>query len=87
MTVTKPLLHVIVEQEVYNEKTVSFAKEVVENGSMPKGETKVTQQGKNGKSGFTYKIIKQNGQQMSKEVTKEVAIEKPIKEVIQREQK
>ncbi|MBS4207138.1 M23 family metallopeptidase [Bacillus sp. FJAT-50079] len=84
VTVTKPLLHVIVEQEAYNEETVNFAKEVVENDSMPKGETKVTQEGKNGKSGFTYKIIKQNGQQMSKEVTKEATIEEPVTEVIQK---
>ncbi|MEK3888854.1 peptidoglycan DD-metalloendopeptidase family protein [Bacillus sp. FSL K6-3431] len=82
--VTKPLLHVIVEEEVYQEEATDFEKKVVENNSMPKGETKVKQAGKKGKSAITYKVIEKNGKQTSKDIVNETIIEKPVTEVVQK---
>ncbi len=82
--VTKPLLHVMVEKEAYQEDTVDYEKEFIENSEMPKGETKVTQTGKKGKTAFTYKVIEENGKQDSKEIMDENIIEKPINEMIEK---
>ncbi|GIN72443.1 hypothetical protein J14TS2_29180 [Bacillus sp. J14TS2] len=82
--VTKPLLHVVVEKELYQEESVPFEKEVIENDEMPKGETKTKQAGKNGTSGFLYQIVEENGSQKKKETKKETQIKKPVKEVIEK---
>lgn len=80
--ITKPLLHVEVEREIYREEEVAFEVEIKEDSSMPKGETKVSQEGKNGKSGFTYRLLEENGKLTNKERIKEQVIEKPVKKVI-----
>lgn len=82
--VTKPLLHVVVEKELYREESVPFEKEVIENDEMAKGETKTKQAGKNGTSGFLYRIVEENGNETKKETKKETQIEKPVKEVIEK---
>ena len=82
VVVTKPLLHVVVEREVYKEEVIPFEIETVEDSSMMKGDTKDKQTGKNGKSGLTYKVIEQNGKQKSKKTIKEVTIEKPVKRIV-----
>ncbi|MCJ8007322.1 peptidoglycan DD-metalloendopeptidase family protein [Lederbergia wuyishanensis] len=79
--VTKPLVHVAVDREKYQEETVAYETEVIEDNSMPKGETKVKQEGKNGKNAFVYKIKEVNGQQTKKEVIKETVLEKPVKQI------
>lgn len=81
---TKPLLHVLVEKELYQEESVPFEKEVIENDEMPKGETKTKQEGQNGKSGFLYNIVEENGSQTKKETKKETRIKEPVKEMIEK---
>lgn len=82
--VTKPLLHVIVEKEAYQESASDFKKEYIENSSMPKGETKVTRTGKQGKIAYTYKITEKNGSQTNKETINEKVLETPVSEVIEK---
>ncbi|WP_062107937.1 M23 family metallopeptidase [Bacillus niameyensis] len=82
--VTVPLLRVVVEREAYQEEVVQYEKEVIENGSMPKGETKVKQEGKNGKSGFLYSVIEENGNQVKKETKEETIIDNPVKEIVEK---
>ena len=82
--VTKPLIHVEVEREVYIEEAVPFDREVIEDGTLPKGETQIKQAGENGKSAFTYKIIEQNGKQIKKETLKEEVIEKPVTQIVRK---
>ncbi|MBS4201330.1 M23 family metallopeptidase [Bacillus sp. FJAT-49732] len=79
--VTKPLLHVVVDREKYQEESVPYETEVIEDSSMPKGETKIKQEGKSGKNAYIYKIKEVNGQQTKKEATKEVVLEKPVKQI------
>lgn len=83
VTVTKPLIHVVVEKEVYKEEVVDYEIETVKNDSLPKGETKVKQEGKEGKKAITYKVIEKNGKQTKETVEKEVELEKPVKKIIE----
>ena len=83
VTVTKPLIHVLVEKEVYKEEIIDYEIETVKNDSLPKGETKVKQEGKEGKKAITYKVIEKNGKQTKETVEKEVELEKPLKKIIE----
>lgn len=80
----KPMLRVVVEREVYKEERVPYKKEVVENSSMPKGETKIKQKGKEGKSGFLYSVVEENGVQVKKETLEETVIEKPVTQIVEK---
>lgn len=81
---TKALLHVLVEKELYQEETVPFEKEVIENDEMPKGETEIKQEGQDGTSGFLYNIVEENGSEKKKETKKETSIKEPVKEIIEK---
>ncbi|MBM4761706.1 M23 family metallopeptidase [Bacillus sp. B15-48] len=82
VTYHEPLAKVIVEKEVYQTEKISYEKEVIEDDSLLKGETKVKQSGKDGVNGITYKITEQNGIVITKEAAETKVIEEPVKEVI-----
>lgn len=82
--VPTPLIHVVVEKEVFKEESVPYQTEVVENSSMPKGTTKVKQQGKNGKNHVLYSVVEENGKQVQKVVLEETVVEKPVKKIVEK---
>ncbi|PWW31047.1 murein DD-endopeptidase MepM/ murein hydrolase activator NlpD [Cytobacillus oceanisediminis] len=82
VTVLKPYVKVIVEKEVFKKEKISFEKEVIEDSSLPKGDTKVKQEGKNGVRAATYLISEENGQTIKKEVSEEKVLEEPVKHIV-----
>lgn len=82
VTVLKPYVKVIVDKEVFKKETIVFEKEVVEDSSLPKGDTKVKQEGKNGVRAATYRITEENGQTVKKEVSNEEVLEEPVKNIV-----
>nr|WP_263324007.1 M23 family metallopeptidase [Neobacillus sp. Marseille-Q6967] len=82
VTVPKPYLEVIVEKEVNQKEAIAFANEVVEDGSMPKGETRVKQEGQDGERSVNYLISEQNGVTLKKEVTSEQIIKEPVNHIV-----
>ncbi|WP_066296079.1 M23 family metallopeptidase [Bacillus sp. FJAT-29937] len=82
VTILKPYIHVMIEKEYFTNEVIPFEKEVVEDAKMPKGETKVKQEGKDGKRAATYHISVQNGQVLKKEIVKEEIIEQPAKHIV-----
>ncbi|MBP2242659.1 murein DD-endopeptidase MepM/ murein hydrolase activator NlpD [Cytobacillus eiseniae] len=82
VTVLKPYVQVIVDKEKYVKENVAFEKEVVEDSSMFKGDTKVKQEGKDGIREATYRISEQNGQAIAKELTKENILQEPVKHIV-----
>ncbi len=82
VTVLKPFVEVVVDRQVYSKEEVPFEKEVIEDSSMPKGDTKKKQEGKVGMKGITYTLTEQNGRVTKKEVIKESVLEEPVKEII-----
>jgi len=82
VTYQKPLAVVEVKKEVYKTEKVPFEKEVVEDSSMPKGETKVKQEGSEGVNGVTYSVTEQNGQVVEKETLNTTILKEPVEEVI-----
>ncbi|MCM3707376.1 MULTISPECIES: peptidoglycan DD-metalloendopeptidase family protein [Cytobacillus] len=82
VTVYKPYVKVIADKEVFKKEKIDFEKEIVEDSSMPKGETKVKQKGKEGVRAATYLITEENGQTVKKEVKNEKVLEEPVKQIV-----
>ncbi|QPC47906.1 peptidoglycan DD-metalloendopeptidase family protein [Mangrovibacillus cuniculi] len=84
VTVLKPIAEVLVEKEVFTTETIAFEKQVVENDQLPKGETRVKQEGKDGKSELTYRVTSTNGKQVSKDVITEKVVSEPVKYIVEK---
>lgn len=82
ITVVQPLIEVIVEKETLVKEPVPYQKEVVEDSSMYKGDTKIKQEGKNGSREATYKISERNGVVLNKELSDETVLEQPIPHIV-----
>ncbi|TCJ01796.1 M23 family metallopeptidase [Cytobacillus praedii] len=82
VTVLKPYVQVVVEKEYFAKEQVPFEKEVVEDSSMLKGDTKVKQEGKDGMRAATYHISEQNGQVITKKLEKEEILQEPVKHIV-----
>lgn len=82
VTILQPLVEVIVDKEVFKKEEVPYRKEVVEDSSMYKGDTKVKQEGRNGAREVTYKISEKNGTVVSKISLTETVIEEPTSHIV-----
>lgn len=82
VTILKPYVQVVIDKEYYTKEAIPFEKEVVEDSSMPKGDTKVKQEGKDGMRAATYRISEQNGKVITKELTKEEVLQEPVKHIV-----
>ena len=82
ITELKPYLDVIVMKEERKEEVIPFAKEVENDSTMPKGETTVKQEGRDGSRSVTYVISEQSGKTIKKEVTSESVLQQPVNEVV-----
>ncbi|MCM3694000.1 peptidoglycan DD-metalloendopeptidase family protein [Neobacillus niacini] len=82
VTALKPYLEIIVDKEVNQKEAIAFANEVIEDGNMPKGESKVQQEGKNGERSVNYRISTLNGAVTSSVVTSEVVLTEPVNNIV-----
>lgn len=71
VTALKPLVNVEVLSEKRVTETIKFKKEVEETDTMYKGDTKVKQEGSDGRKEITYLIQEQNGERIGKSVKAE----------------
>ncbi|WP_010197839.1 M23 family metallopeptidase [Bacillus sp. m3-13] len=78
----KPYLNILVKQEVSKNEEVPYEQEVVEDKELPKGETKVKQQGENGKKNVRTITTKENGMTIKTEVTHEETLKEPVKHIV-----
>jgi murein DD-endopeptidase MepM/ murein hydrolase activator NlpD len=78
----KPFVKIIVEKEENRKEAIAFANETVNDESMPKGETTVKQEGKNGERSVTYRISTENGATISSTVTNEVVLTEPVSHIV-----
>ena len=82
VTALKPYLEIIVDKEVNQKEVIPFANETVDDASMPKGETKVQQEGKDGERSVNYLTSTQNGTTTSSVVTSEVILAQPVNHIV-----
>jgi murein DD-endopeptidase MepM/ murein hydrolase activator NlpD len=82
VTALKPYLEITVEKEENRKEAIAFENQVVEDGNMPKGETKVQQEGKDGERTVNYRISTQNGVTVSNVVTSEAVLAEPVPHIL-----
>lgn len=82
VTAYDPLVHVVVQKESYKVEKVPYKKEIIEDKSMFKGDTKVKQKGHDGESAITYVVTEENGNVTKKDVKKEDVIKKPVSYIV-----
>lgn len=78
---TKPALEVSVEREIFKHDVVPYEVKVQETDSLPKGETKLKQQGKDGKKSTYYVEKTTNGKQVSQNILSETVVAQAVPEV------
>ncbi|WP_456272892.1 peptidoglycan DD-metalloendopeptidase family protein [Bacillus sp. AK031] len=82
VTVYKPLVHVTVERENATVETIAYAKEVIEDSSMNKGDIRVRQEGQEGEKSVTYLTKEENGVQVNRTVKEEKVTKEPVKYIV-----
>jgi len=82
VTLLKPLVQVSVLKEKKETLAVKHGNIVEENDSMYKGDTKVKQEGADGKKEVTYHIRENNGVQAGRSVQEEKTIVEPVDQII-----
>lgn len=82
VTVLKPLINIEVVYEKKVEEVIPHTKKVKETDEMYKGDTKVKQEGSDGKRVATYLVREENGVQVDQSVTEETVLEQPKDSIV-----
>ncbi|WP_160724569.1 peptidoglycan DD-metalloendopeptidase family protein [Bacillus sp. USDA818B3_A] len=82
ITELKPFVDVIVEKEVKQKEDIPFIDQIIEDSSLPKGESKEKQAGKNGARIVTYQIAEQDGVPVKKDQASEQILTQPVNHVV-----
>ena len=82
VTPLNPIIHVQTEQEKVNVAPIFYETEYIDDETMLKGQTKVTQTGQNGEFLTRTKVEYVNGEQTNSTVVEETQLSEPVKEVI-----
>ncbi len=77
----EPYAQVIVKEHITKEETIRHESEVKEDDDMPKGESKIKQDGKDGKKKVQYAVTKINGKVSKEEVLSEEILSEPVTEI------
>jgi len=64
------------------EQIIPFERQVARNESLPEGETRLVQAGANGKMELTYRIVSENGVEISRSVVKSVILQDAAPEIV-----
>lgn len=78
-----PVVTVRTVEQVTDIKAIDFKTEYEKTDQLPKGETKVIQEGKKGKKTIVSQVVKENGAEVSKEVLSSAIEEKPVNKIVQ----
>lgn len=84
VTAIRPLVTVQVKEELSQQETVAFSTQINNNEKLPKGETKVIQEGRDGSKMVTYEIVKENGQVVDRKVVKQDVVTQPVAKIMER---
>jgi hypothetical protein len=64
------------------EQIVPFERQVVRNESLPEGETRLVQAGANGRDELTYRIVLEDGEEISRSIVKSVTLQEAAPEIV-----
>lgn len=84
VTAIRPLVTVQVKENVTQKEEIPFNTQYNNNETLPKGETKVVQEGKNGSKLVEYEVVKENGQVVARNILKQDVVDEPVIKVVER---
>jgi len=84
LLVAEPLVDVSVTEEKVVTEKIKYETEYKNDGSLYKGQTKVLQVGEYGVKEVTYKITKNNGREVERQVLAEKVLEEPRTQIVAR---
>jgi len=84
VTAIRPLVTVQVKEELSQQETVAFSTQINNNEKLPKGETKVIQEGRDGSKMVKYEIVKENGQVVDRKVIQQDVVTQPVAKIMER---
>ncbi|USG65771.1 M23 family metallopeptidase [Brevibacillus ruminantium] len=84
VTALRPLVTVQVKEEVTEKEAIPFATQIQNNEKLPKGESKVVQEGKEGSKSVRYQVVKENGQVVEKKILEQEVISQPVVKIVER---
>lgn len=84
VTALNPLVTVEVTEEVVKDEVLHYQEETRTNNTLPKGELRVIQLGKEGKKRITFQIVKENGRIVEKKIINEQILSTPVPRIIER---
>ena len=64
------------------EVVLPFSRQTIRNESLPEGETRLLQAGSNGLEEITYRIVEEEGVEMSRQPTRRTVVVEPLPEII-----
>ena len=64
------------------EEVIPFERQVVRNETLPEGETRLVQAGINGRQELTYRVVQENGIEISRSVVKTVILQEGAAEIV-----
>lgn len=78
------IIHVtrVTSEEIITEQTIPFQSQTIRNESLPEGESRIIQEGKNGIRQITTRVIYQDGVQTSKMIVSSVTRNEAIPEIL-----
>ncbi|MFY0544028.1 LysM peptidoglycan-binding domain-containing M23 family metallopeptidase [Brevibacillus sp. H7] len=84
VTAVRPLVTVQVVEEATQEETIPYSTQVRNNEQLPKGESKIVQDGREGSKIVRYQVIKENGQVVERKVLSQKIVMQPITKIVER---
>jgi murein DD-endopeptidase MepM/ murein hydrolase activator NlpD len=82
ITALKPFIDVIVEKELNQKEEIPFQNEVINDESLPKGETREKQAGINGLQTVSYKTLEQDGVTVKKDIINQQIQQQPVSHIV-----
>lgn len=84
VTAIRPFVTVQVKEDLSQKETIAYSTQINNNDKLPKGETKVVQEGQDGSKMVQYEVVKENGQVVARNIVKQDVIAQPVSKIVER---
>jgi murein DD-endopeptidase MepM/ murein hydrolase activator NlpD len=84
VTAVRPLVTVQVKEEVSQKEAIPYTTQIKNNDKLPKGETRVVQEGHDGSKLVSYQVVKENGQVVDRRVLNQQVLVQPVAKIVER---
>ncbi len=78
----QPFFKVIVQEESLIEERIPYKTEIVKDDSLPKGETRIKQEGQEGMKLRHFVVLKENGKQVKVETKSDEVVKEPTSKIV-----